>query len=167
MKRPAAPVFSLAVAASRLAKRGDQTLVLTNGVFDLLHPGHTFLLAECSKLGDLVAVGVNCDAAVRAAKGPGRPLQGLTQRLAVLSAVRWVDFLIPFPQADAGELIAALRPDIYVKGSEYDPAGANPRPLPELESTGRFGVKCHYVAMELGHSTTGLARRITADRMDQ
>ena len=149
-------------AASGLAERGGKSLVLTNGVFDLLHPGHLAFLEECAGLGDLLAVGVNADETVRRLKGPGRPVQSLMERTAALAAVRWVDYVIPFAEPTAAALISNLRPDVYAKGVEYDPAGANRRPLPELDSARRVGARCRFIRMRAGHSTTELAARVAA-----
>ena len=148
-----------ASAASELARRGAKTLVLTNGVFDLLHPGHLAFLQDCAELGDQLAVGVNADATVRRLKGPRRPVQGIEERIAALAAVRWVDFVIPFPDATAEALIRILRPNVYAKGVEYDPAGADRRPLPELASAREVGARCRFIRMRAGHSTTELAAR--------
>ncbi len=151
-----------ASAASELASRGSKTLVLTNGVFDLLHAGHIAFLQECAELGDLLAVGVNLDATVRRLKGPRRPVQGIEERIAALAAVRWVDFVIPFPEPTAEALIRNLRPDYYAKGVEYDPAGSDRRPLPELASVRDIGARCRFIRMRVGHSTTELAARVAA-----
>lgn len=151
-----------ASAGSALARRGTTTLVLTNGVFDLLHPGHLAFLQDCAELGDLLAVGVNEDEQVRQLKGPGRPLQGIQERVAALAAVRWVDYVIPFPEPTADALIRNLRPDVYAKGVEYDPAGTHRRPLPELVSARDVGARCRFMRMRGGHSTTELAARVAA-----
>jgi glycerol-3-phosphate cytidylyltransferase len=159
MKIPPALVIE-ASAASGLTRRGGQTMVLTNGVFDLLHPGHLAFLQDCAGLGDILAVGVNLDETVRSLKGPRRPVQGIAERVAALAAVRWVDYVIPFPEPTAEALIRTLRPDVYAKGIEYDPAGAQPRPLPELASARDVGAACRFIRMRVGHSTTELAARV-------
>ena len=147
-------------AALGPARRGGRTLVLTNGVFDLLHPGHLALLQECAGFGDLLAVGVNADETVRRLKGPRRPLQPLAERVAALAAVRWVDYVVPFSEPTADALIRALQPDVYAKGVEYDPGGAERRPLPELAAARAVGARCQFVRMQAGHSTTELAARV-------
>ena len=149
-------------AAAGLARRGGSTLTLTNGVFDLLHAGHLALLADCAEYADLLVVGVNFDETVRGLKGPHRPLQPLEVRAAALAAVRWVDYVIPFSQPTADALIRAVRPDVYAKGVEYDPAGQRPRPLPELPAVRAVDACCRFVRMRSGHSTTELAERIAA-----
>lgn len=160
MKARPAPVIE-ASAASGLARRAG-TMVLTNGVFDLLHPGHLAFLQDCAELGDILVVGVNVDEAVRRLKGPERPVQGITERASALAAVRWVDYVIPFPEPTAEVLIRKLRPDVYAKGVEYDPDGEERRPLPELASARDVGAECRFIRMRAGHSTTELAARVAA-----
>lgn len=161
MKSSPAQVIE-ASAVSSLARRGGRILVLTNGVFDLLHPGHLAFLQDCAEFGDLLAVGVNTDETVRRLKGPRRPVQGIEERIAALAAVRWVDLVIPFPEPTAEALIRTLRPDVYAKGVEYDPNGADRRPLPELASARDVGARCQFIRMRVGHSTTELAARVAA-----
>jgi D-beta-D-heptose 7-phosphate kinase/D-beta-D-heptose 1-phosphate adenosyltransferase len=94
-------------------------VVFTNGVFDLLHPGHLKLLRVARAAGDRLIVGVNSDAGVRRLKGPGRPVQPLRARAAVLAALRDVDLVVAFAEDTPIRLIRALRPDVLVKGSDY------------------------------------------------
>ena len=161
MKSPPARVIE-ASAAAGLAGRGERTLVLTNGVFDLLHPGHLAFLQDCAELGELLVVGVNADETVRRLKGPRRPVQGIEERVAALAAVRWVDFVIPFSEPTAEALIRHVRPHVYAKGVEYDPTGTDRRPLPELASAREVGACCRFIRMRVGHSTTELAARAAA-----
>ena len=125
-------------------------LVFTNGCFDLLHTGHCHLLQEAKRQGALLVVGVNSDASVAALK-PGRPVQPLADRLAVLSALQAVDYVVSFDAATPTGLLSMLRPDVLVKGDEGREAiGA--------EHAGRV----HYVPLLAGHSTTETVRRIRA-----
>lgn len=159
MKIDPAPVLDRCAAAG-LGRRRDRTLVLTNGVFDLLHPGHIAFLRDCAALGDILAVGVNADETVRRLKGPRRPVQALEERIAGLAAIRWVDYVIPFPEPTAAALIEAVRPDVYAKGVEYDPARPGAHPLPELATARQVGAGCRFIPMRAGHSTTELAGRV-------
>ena len=161
LNRRPAQILDLAAAAS-LADRGSAQLVLTNGVFDLLHRGHARFLEDCAKLGDLLVVGVNDDRSVARIKGPERPIQGLADRLAVLAAIRWVDHLVPFFDNDASELIHLIRPDIYVKGAEYDPTVPGARQLPERAAVKSVGADCQFLAMTPGLSTSALIASILA-----
>jgi len=108
--------------AAAVAWRGDQpgVVVFTNGVFDLLHPGHTALLETARALGDALVVGLNSDASVRRlAKGDDRPLVPEAARAAVLAALEAVDCVVPFDEDTPLALITALRPDVLVKGADY------------------------------------------------
>jgi rfaE bifunctional protein nucleotidyltransferase chain/domain len=96
-----------------------QTLVFTNGCFDLLHPGHIHILSEASKLGSKLVVGLNSDQSVQRIKGPNRPIDDLETRISKLSSVSTVDWIILFSEDTPTALIKGLRPDILVKGGDY------------------------------------------------
>ena len=146
--------------AEALARRqaAGQTVVFTNGCFDLLHAGHVALLEEASAQGDVLVVAVNTDASVRGlGKGTDRPLIPEAQRTAMLAALRAVDYVIPMPDATPHRLLRALRPDVLVKGGTYaadeivgrevvDAYGGSVRPLGVLD----------------GWSTTRIVGRIRA-----
>jgi D-beta-D-heptose 7-phosphate kinase/D-beta-D-heptose 1-phosphate adenosyltransferase len=105
----------------RLARRRGERIVMTNGCFDILHPGHVNYLAEARKLGDRLIVAVNDDASVQRLKGKTRPINNLTQRMAVLAALYDVDWVIPFSEDTPARLIERVLPDILVKGGDYTP----------------------------------------------
>jgi D-beta-D-heptose 7-phosphate kinase/D-beta-D-heptose 1-phosphate adenosyltransferase len=106
-----------AVAWRAMARGG---VVFTNGVFDLLHPGHVTLLETARALGDALVVGVNTDASVRRlAKGPERPINAEAARARVLAALAAVDAVVLFDEDTPAALIEALRPDVLVKGADY------------------------------------------------
>ena len=94
-------------------------VVFTNGVFDLLHPGHVDLLTEAAERGDSLIVGVNTDASVRRLKGPARPVRKEAERAYVLAALACVDCVVLFEQDTPLELVMHLRPDVIVKGGDY------------------------------------------------
>ena len=105
-----------------LAQRTGEAIVFTNGVFDLLHPGHVELLQFARGQGDLLVVGINDDASVRRLKGEKRPIFPLAERLEVLAALACVDYVVPFAEDTPLELIRALgRIDVLVKGGDYVP----------------------------------------------
>ncbi len=105
-----------------LTGRHHEKIVFTNGVFDLLHPGHIQLLQFARSQGDLLVVGVNDDASVRRLKGDKRPIFPLAERLEVLAALACVDYVVPFGEDTPLELIRALGPiDVLVKGGDYAP----------------------------------------------
>lgn len=100
-------------------KRRHETIVLTNGCFDILHPGHIDILEYSKSLGDKLIVAVNSDESVKRLKGPGRPVNTLASRMLVLSALNAVDWVIPFDEDTPENLIKQLTPDILVKGGDY------------------------------------------------
>jgi D-glycero-beta-D-manno-heptose 1-phosphate adenylyltransferase len=104
--------------AARLHGAG-KTIVFTNGVFDLLHPGHVRYLQQARALGDALIVGVNSDRSVRANKGPSRPINREDERAEVLAALACVDAVVIFDDDTPHELIAALQPDVLVKGADW------------------------------------------------
>ncbi len=115
--------LELAEAASRCQAwraRGER-VVLTNGCFDLLHPGHVHTLATARALGDHLIVAINDDSAVRALKGPGRPLMPLAARVDLVCALRAVEIVVAFSGLSAESVLRALQPDVYAKGGDYDP----------------------------------------------
>ena len=155
-----APVVELLNAREYLdaERRSSQTVVLTNGCFDLIHHGHAAFLQACAALGDVLVVGLNDDAAVTALKGRGRPVLSVNQRAQVLAAIRWVDLVVIFPQLTAERVIEVVRPDIYAKGAEYDPASGD-RPLPELRAVTKAGCRLHFVKLTPGASSSDMYRR--------
>lgn len=110
--------LKLAVAAAR--KRGEK-VVMTNGVFDILHAGHVSYLANARKLGDRLIVAVNSDASTKRLKGDSRPVNPLEQRMIVLGALEAVDWVVSFEEDTPQRLIAGILPDLLVKGGDYKP----------------------------------------------
>jgi len=142
----------------RRARRGKR-VVFTNGVFDLLHPGHVRLLAAARALGDLLVVGMNTDASVRRLKGPERPFIGQKDRAIMLAALESVDYVVMFAQDTPARLIAAVQPDILVKGGDWSADAIVGREV--VESRGGRVVR---VPLVEGHSTTRIARRVRQRR---
>ena len=101
------------------AHRGAQRVVFTNGCFDLLHPGHVHTLEAARALGDALIVGMNSDASVRKLKGDGRPVLCEQERAEILAALACVDAVVIFNDLAPRETIAALLPDVLVKGSDW------------------------------------------------
>jgi D-beta-D-heptose 7-phosphate kinase/D-beta-D-heptose 1-phosphate adenosyltransferase len=132
-------------------------IVFTNGVFDIIHPGHIDLLEFAKKKGDYLIIGINDDESVRRLnKGDERPVFPLAERMEVLEAIEFVDFIIPFSQDTPLELITGLyRVDILVKGSDYKPAEVVGRN--EVESAGG---KLFLFEFKSGFSTSTLIERI-------
>ncbi|OGT91653.1 MAG: bifunctional heptose 7-phosphate kinase/heptose 1-phosphate adenyltransferase [Gammaproteobacteria bacterium RIFOXYD12_FULL_61_37] len=109
------------VSALAAARARGETIVLTNGCFDILHAGHVTYLEEAGKLGDRLVVAVNADETVRALKGDDRPVNTLVQRMRVLAALGCVDWVVPFAEETPERLICRLKPDFLVKGGDNDP----------------------------------------------
>ena len=136
--------------------RQGKRLVFTNGVFDILHAGHVAYLAEARKLGDLLIVGLNTDASARAlAKGPGRPINTLEDRAAVVAALRAVDGVIAFEEATPERLIGILKPEVHVKGGDYDP-----EKMPETPLVRSYGGEVVIFPLLEGRSTSSLLKRM-------
>ncbi len=143
-----------AALVSRLRAAGKK-IVFTNGVFDLLHPGHLRYLQHARSLGDALVVGVNSDRSVRANKGPGRPITTEDERAEVLAALACVDGVVVFDEDTPHDLIAALQPDILVKGADWADDCIVGRDIVEAR-----GGRVVRVAIEPGHSTTAIIQRI-------
>jgi D-beta-D-heptose 7-phosphate kinase/D-beta-D-heptose 1-phosphate adenosyltransferase len=105
--------------AVRSLRRAGKKIVFTNGCFDLLHVGHVRYLQQARELGDVLVVGLNADASVRRLKGPGRPLTPARERAEILAALACVDYVTIFGAATPLRLIAAVEPDVLVKGGDW------------------------------------------------
>ena len=130
-------------------------LVFTNGVFDLLHPGHVDVLLAARRHGEALVVGVNSDESVRRLKGPERPIRSAAERCYVLAALESVDAVVVFDQDTPRELITLLRPDVLVKGGDYTEAtivGAG-----EVRERGGDVI---VIPLTPGHSTTSTIERL-------
>ena len=137
-----------------MADRG-RTVVFTNGVFDLLHPGHVRYLQRARALGDALIVGLNADVSVRRNKGPARPLNPQHERAEVLAALACVDAVVVFPEDTPAEIIGALQPDILVKGADWPADQIIGRDVVEAR-----GGRVVRVPVEEGYSTTAIVDRI-------
>lgn len=146
------PRDSLGAALPRLAR----PLVFTNGVFDILHRGHVSYLAQARGLGASLVVGLNSDVSVRTlGKGPERPLNPEQDRALVLAGLQSVDLVVLFDESTPLALIEQVRPDIYVKGGDYDV-----QRLAEAALVRSWGGRAQTLAFVDGRSTTSLVRRI-------
>ena len=116
-----APVLSIAEAASWVAaqRAAGRSVVFTNGVFDLVHPGHVTYLAAARAEGDVLIVAVNSDRSVRANKGPSRPILPEQERAELLAALEVVDAVVVFDDETPAAIVAALQPDVLVKGADW------------------------------------------------
>jgi D-beta-D-heptose 7-phosphate kinase / D-beta-D-heptose 1-phosphate adenosyltransferase len=132
-------------------------IVFTNGVFDILHAGHVQLLRRARALGDVLVVGLNSDASTRRLKGPTRPVNRESDRIALVSALDAVDYAVLFDEDTPAELIRAIRPHVHVKGGDYLAEF-----LPEIEAVHEVGAEVEILSLVAGRSTTALIDRIVA-----
>jgi D-beta-D-heptose 7-phosphate kinase / D-beta-D-heptose 1-phosphate adenosyltransferase len=107
------------IRATQTAKARGETIVMTNGCFDILHAGHVSYLKEAKRLGSRLIVAVNDDASVKRLKGPTRPINSLLRRMQVLSALEFVDWVVPFSEDTPGRIIDEIIPQVLVKGGDY------------------------------------------------
>jgi len=133
-------------------------LVVTNGVFDILHLGHVTYLETARNFGDALLVGVNSDAAVRELKGKGRPVNSETDRAVVLAALESVSAICIFPEKTMTRFLAAAQPDIYVKGGDYTLDTLNQDERRAVEAAGG---KIKIIPFVPGKSTTALLEKIS------
>ncbi len=143
-------------AASAWRERVRGRVVFTNGVFDLLHPGHIDVLHGARACGDILIVGINGDESVRRLKGPTRPVRSAPDRAYVLAALAVVDCVTVFDQDTPLELIQRLQPDVIVKGGDYDPSTV----VGAAETQARGGAVV-IIPLTPGHSTTATIARLT------
>ncbi len=130
-------------------------IVLANGCFDLLHVGHVRYLRAARKLGDVLFVGINSDAAVARLKGRGRPLMPAAERAEILLALREVDHVVVFEEDTADRLVAALRPHVHAKGTDYRADS-----VPEAATVQKVGGRVEIVGDPKDHSSRDLIVRI-------
>ncbi len=141
-------------------RAAGRTVVFTNGVFDLLHPGHVRYLQEARRLGDALIVGLNADASVRRNKGPARPINPETERAEVLLALACVDAVVIFDEETPNRIIGVVQPDVLVKGADWAADAIVGRDIVEAR-----GGRVVRVPVEEGYSTTALVEKVrTAGR---
>ncbi len=140
--------------AGELQAQG-KSVVFTNGVFDILHPGHLRYLQQARALGDALIIGLNADASVRRNKGPERPINPEAERAELLEALECVDAVVVFDEDTPAEIIAAVQPDILVKGADWAADAIVGRDT--VEARGGHVVR---IPVEQGYSTTAIIERI-------
>ncbi|MEA3381126.1 MAG: bifunctional D-glycero-beta-D-manno-heptose-7-phosphate kinase/D-glycero-beta-D-manno-heptose 1-phosphate adenylyltransferase HldE [Pseudomonadota bacterium] len=146
--------------ALKAAKARGERVVMTNGCFDILHSGHVAYLEEAAQLGDRLIVAVNTDESVTKLKGPGRPVNNVNRRMAVLAGLSAVDWVVPFEEDTPQRVIARLLPDVLVKGGDYT-IGEIAGGTEVMENGGQVKV----LTFEDGVSTTGIIERITQNKL--
>ena len=156
------PIEELLPELEARRQRGE-TVVFTNGCFDLLHPGHIELLEIAKRFGSMLVVGINSDASVRAQnKGPGRPVRNETDRGRMLAALECVDYVVVFSEPTPAKVIERIAPDVLVKGADWATKGVVGREFVEAR-----GGRVELVELVEGYSTTSeLGRIIAADKSE-
>ncbi len=149
--------LSEAVARREQLRAAGTTVVLTNGVFDLLHPGHLHYLQAAAKKGGALFIALNGDNSVRALKGPTRPVQTAPVRARALGKLDYVDTIFGFDTLRLDKEIRAIRPDVYVKAGDYTLEKLDPGERAALEDV---GAKIEFMPFLPGHSTTGLIEKM-------
>ena len=159
-------VYDLVALKEVIAANPEQwrPLVFTNGCFDLLHVGHTRYLASAKSLGKTLVIGLNSDRSIHEIKPqpahlPQRPIVPEAQRAELLIALGAVDAVVIFDEPTAKEVIAALQPDIYVKGGDY-----TPETLPEAPTVNSYGGKIELIKIEIPTSTSGIIKKILKEQ---
>lgn len=136
-------------------RAAGRRVVFTNGVFDLLHPGHVRYLQQARACGDVLVVGINTDRSVKANKGPDRPITPEHERAEILAALDCVDAVTVFDEETPHEIISDLQPDVLVKGADWAHDAIVGRDIVEAR-----GGKVIRIPVEQGHSTTAILARI-------
>jgi D-glycero-beta-D-manno-heptose 1-phosphate adenylyltransferase len=137
------------------ARADGKKIVFTNGVFDLLHPGHVRYLQHARTLGDALIVGINSDRSVRAVKGPDRPITPEAERAEILAGLACVDAVAIFDEETPYEIISAIAPDVLVKGADWAENAIVGRDIVEAR-----GGKVVRASIEEGYSTTSIVAKI-------
>jgi rfaE bifunctional protein nucleotidyltransferase chain/domain len=137
------------------ARRAGRTVAFANGCFDLLHVGHVRYLAAAAQEADQLIVAINDDASVRALKGEGRPILAAADRAELVAALRFVDYVVVFPEPTVGPLLEAFRPDVHCKGTDYTLDS-----VPERDVVRGYGGRIAIVGDAKDHSTRELLARI-------
>jgi D-beta-D-heptose 7-phosphate kinase/D-beta-D-heptose 1-phosphate adenosyltransferase len=151
---PAEKVMSLSDAVRWRAGRAGR-VVFTNGVFDLLHPGHVDVIVGARRRGDSLVVGINSDASVRRLKGPERPVRSEAERAYVLAAFAAVDAVVVFGEDTPIEVVRALAPDVIVKGGDY-----REETIVGAAEVRARGGEVVVIPLTPGQSTTGIIQRL-------
>ncbi|HEV8239366.1 MAG TPA: adenylyltransferase/cytidyltransferase family protein [Thermoanaerobaculia bacterium] len=146
---------ALLARADELRRKG-RTLALANGHFDLLHVGHLRYLQAAKAEADALVVAINDDASVARLKGPGRPLVPATERAELLAALDPVDYVVVFSGDSPARLLAALRPDVHCKGTDY----GTPERVPEYATVQAYGGRTALVGDPKDHATSDLIQKV-------
>ncbi len=145
-----------------LWRAGDETIVFTNGVFDLLHPGHVLYLEQAAALGTKLVIGINSDMSAKTlGKGDHRPINDQSARALVMAGLRSVDMVVLFDEATPLELIQVVRPDILVKGGDY-----TMNQIVGAQEVMAYGGSVQQLDFVEGYSTTAIEQKILKAGLD-
>jgi len=139
-------------------KQKGKKVVFTNGCFDILHMGHIDLLNKARNFGDVLVLGLNTDNSVKKIKGLERPINNQSERAEILSNLEKVDYIVYFDENDPCKIISELKPDVHVKGGDYDPN--NYEQMPEAKVVHDYGGRVEIIDLVKGKSTTGIIERM-------
>lgn len=159
LENPKLMTLPEAVAWRAQRRAAGVAVVLTNGVFDLLHTGHLYYLQKARQLGGALVIALNSDASVKALKGPLRPVQSEEQRAYALAALSCVDAVVVFREPRLTAEIRALQPDVYCKAGDYTLEKLDPG---ERTALLEVGARIEFMPFLPGFSTTALIARIKA-----
>ena len=134
-----------------------KTIVTTNGCFDVLHVGHVRYLEKAKELGDVLIIALNSDDSIRKIKGPNRPINNEDDRIEVLSALSFVDYIVLFDEESPADLLAFIKPDIHTKGADY-----SIETLPELKVIVENGGRVEFIDLVEGKSTTAILEKLNS-----
>ena len=153
---PVLDVSALRAECDRLRGNGKR-IVFTNGCFDILHTGHVFYLQQAAALGDTLVLGVNSDESVQRLKGQKRPILPVEERTAILAGLRAVGYVAIFSEDTPEALIQAVRPDVLVKGGDYDPEATDgPHYMVGSQFVRSYGGSVQVIDLVEGRSTTNI-----------
>ncbi len=143
------------VAAVAKERKAGKTIAFANGAFDVLHVGHVRYLQDAAREADVLVVGINSDASVRAIKGEGRPVMNERERAELISSIRGVGYVTIFQEESPARLIGALKPDVHCKGTDYTVES-----VPEGEVVRSYGGRVAIVGDPKDHSTTAILEKM-------
>jgi len=144
-----------------LKKKGKK-IVFTNGCFDILHIGHISLLEKAKEYGDVLVLGLNTDDSIKRLKGPSRPIINQQERIKILSALEYVNYIVLFDENNPYNLIKRIKPDIHVKGEDY-----KEKTMPEAKIVKSYGGKIVLLPLTTNISTTNIINKIKNSKVKQ
>lgn len=138
-----------------LLRKNQKQVVFTNGCFDIIHAGHVKYLTQAKSFGDVLILGLNTDDSIRKLKGSNRPINSEADRSFVVDGLKAVDYVVLFSESTAEQLVSEIKPDIYVKGGDY-----NLENLPEGKIVQSYGGQVKLIPLLKGRSTSNIISRI-------